>query len=166
MGHILDMPAGSKAVDASDAPSVPSDRAPQIAPRPLLLYDGECGLCARSVRFILDREKDERLQFAPLQSEVGRRTAEAHGLDPDLLSTLVLVDEQDRAHVRSSAALRAAQHLRWPWRWAPVFLVVPRFVRDGVYRFVAKNRMRWFGGADSCPLPTSEQSRRFHGFDT
>lgn len=157
MGHISDMGSGSV------EPTAHEGERPQAVPRPLLLYDGECGLCARSVRFILDRERDERMQFAALQSDVGRQAARAHGLDPNVLSTLVLIDERERAHVRSSAALRAAKGLRLPWRWAPVFLIVPRLLRDAVYRFVARNRMRWFGSADSCRLPSPEETARFHG---
>ncbi len=129
---------------------------------PLLLFDGECGLCTSSVRFILKRERTEKLRFASLQGETGRRLLLKSGRDPDELSTLVLVDEEGQVALRSTAALRvAAEHMRFPWRLAGVFRIVPRFLRDGVYRMVAKRRIRWFGTADACELPAPGQAERF-----
>lgn len=145
----------------SSAPQAAGRGPVEALPLPLLLYDGECGLCARSVRFILDRDKKKRIRFAPLQSELGRGVAASQGLDPDDLTTLVLVEEGGRVSVRSTAALRASGDLRMPWRMAKVFLIVPRFLRDGIYRWVAKHRLRFFGTADSCRLPTPEESARF-----
>lgn len=128
--------------------------------RPLLLYDGECGLCARSVQFVLARERGPHLDFAALQSEVARDAFAAHGLESDL-STVVFIDARGRAHVRSGAALRVAGMLRWPWSWAKALLIVPPFLRDGAYRFVAKRRIAWFGGAESCRLPRPGEAERF-----
>lgn len=136
-------------------------------PRPILLYDGECGLCARSVQFVLDRDSRKRLSFAALQSDIGRailarEDVRALGVDPNELSTLVLVDEHDRAAVRSTAALRVTRELRAPWPLMRAFLIVPRFIRDAVYRFVSRNRHRVPGTA-SCRLPDAETSERFVG---
>lgn len=129
-------------------------------PLPLLLYDGACGLCARSVQFVLAREREPRLRFAALQSELGGAVLARHGLEADL-STLVLVDEAGRAHVRSDAALRIAAGLRRPWSWARVLRVVPRFLRDGAYRLVARHRLALFGDASSCRLPRPGEAERF-----
>lgn len=166
MGHSRDMEPGAT-VDTAGLKQGPSEvpaqgRGPEQAlPLPLLLFDGECGLCARSVRFILDRDRKKRLRFAPLQSELGRGIVASQGLDPNDLTTLVLVEEGARVSLRSTAVLRACGDLRMPWRLAKGFLIVPRFLRDGVYRWVAKHRLRWFGTADSCRLPTPEESSRF-----
>ncbi len=131
---------------------------------PLLLFDGECGLCTSSVRFILARDRTQELRFASLQSELGRRVLEGHGLDPDELSTLVLVDRDGDVALRSTAALRVAgEHLRFPWRLAVVLRVVPRVLRDGVYRWVSRNRIRWFGTADACQMPAPGEAERFVG---
>ena len=132
-----------------------------VVPKPLLLFDGECGLCARTVRFVLARDRVGRLRFASLQSDLGRSVLVESGLDPDALSTLVLLDEEGRVWTRSDAALRVAGDLRWPWRWARVGLVVPRGVRDLVYRFVARYRISWFGTADACELPAPGVAERF-----
>ncbi|MEE2939708.1 MAG: DCC1-like thiol-disulfide oxidoreductase family protein [Planctomycetota bacterium] len=139
-----------------DAP--PNDTA--TAPRPLLLYDGECGLCARSVRFVLAKERGPELCFAALQSEVGRGVLARHGLREDL-STVVYVDAEDRVHLRSGAALRVAGELRRPWSFARALLVVPSFLRDAVYRVVARYRMTIFGGAETCRLPRPGEAERF-----
>ncbi|MEM6675306.1 MAG: DCC1-like thiol-disulfide oxidoreductase family protein [Planctomycetota bacterium] len=132
-------------------------------PRSLLLFDGECGLCTRSVRFVLDRDRVGRLRFGSLQSDLGRRVLVANGLDPDELSSLVLVDAEGRVWTRSDAALRVSGDLGWPWSWGRAFLVVPRFLRDGVYDVIARNRIRWFGTADACELPAPGAAERFVG---
>ncbi|MEC8495957.1 MAG: DCC1-like thiol-disulfide oxidoreductase family protein [Planctomycetota bacterium] len=139
-----------------DAP--PNEAAAAL--RPLLLYDGECGLCARSVRFVLAKERGPELCFAPLQSDVGRAVLARHGLDEDL-STVVYVDAEDRVHLRSGAALRVAGKLRRPWSWARAMLVVPAFLRDAVYRVIARYRMGIFGGAEACRLPRPDEAERF-----
>ena len=133
-----------------------------VAPRPLLLYDGECGLCARSVRFVLAKERGPELRFAALQSNVGRAVLARHGLGEDL-STVVYVDAEDRVHLRSGAALRVAGMLRRPWSWARAMLIVPAFLRDAVYRVIARYRMGLFGGTDTCRLPQPGEVERFLG---
>ncbi len=139
-----------------DAP--PTDAA--AASRPLLLFDGECGLCARSVRFVLAKERGPELRFAALQSDAGRAVLARHGLGEDL-STVVYVDAEDRVHLRSGAALRIAGKLRRPWSFARALLVVPAFLRDAVYRVVARYRMAIFGGAEACRLPRPGEAERF-----
>ena len=137
-----------------------------------MLFDGTCNLCDRSLQFILNHEADAELKFTALQSDAGREVlatvaspAEVERLvtgtkgtgDPD---TVVLV-EDGRLYSHSSAALRIMSHLRWPWRWGRVFVVVPRPLRDVVYRWIARNRYRWFGKAESCRVPTPELRARF-----
>lgn len=131
---------------------------------PVLLFDGVCNLCSRTVQFILDHERAPTMRFCSLQSEAGRALLAQHGMlhvvaqaDPD---TMVFI-EGGRAHDRSTGALRVAAHLKAPWRWGRVALVLPRFVRDLGYRFVARNRYRWFGKTDSCLVPTKELETRF-----
>ncbi|MEL6429425.1 MAG: DCC1-like thiol-disulfide oxidoreductase family protein [Planctomycetota bacterium] len=136
---------------------------PDVGGGPVLFYDGECGLCARSVRFVLDHERDDTLRFAPLQSELGRAVAARAGLDPDTPSTLVLLGADGEIAKKSTAALRLARHLRMPWRLVRVGLVVPPFLRNAVYDFIAKRRMKWFGGAESCALPTRAELARMLG---
>ncbi len=126
----------------------------------IILFDGVCNLCAWSVQFIIRRDAGRVFRFASLQSEVGRNITRQHGLDKSALSSFILV-ENGRAWRESDAALRVCKHLPWPWRWLPVFLLVPRVLRDPVYRLIARNRYRWFGKSDTCLMPTPEMRARF-----
>jgi predicted DCC family thiol-disulfide oxidoreductase YuxK len=129
--------------------------------RPLLLYDGECGLCDRSVQFILRRDRAGRFRFAPLQAPASRALLGELGYDPDALDSVVLVDEDGRPWRESDAAVRTLARLGYPWRAGAALRIVPRALRDAAYRFVARRRMRWFGGADACRLPAAGERQRF-----
>jgi predicted DCC family thiol-disulfide oxidoreductase YuxK len=140
---------------------------PLPGPAPILLYDGDCGFCAKSVQFVLNREgRDRSLRFATLQGAVGERARAAR---PDLVgvdSVFWVEPAPDgavrRVLVRSDAALRAMAYLGGGWRLlAALGRAVPRVVRDGVYDLVARNRLRLAGGADACLLPSPEQRARF-----
>lgn len=135
---------------------------------PIVLYDGECGLCDRFVQFTLARDSKGVFRFAALQSSIGRDLLEKHGLAEDGLAneegaapSTVVVVEGDRAWTRSGAALRVAKRLRMPWPLLYVFVIVPPFLRDAVYRFVAARRYRWFGKVDACRLPSPSTRDRF-----
>lgn len=133
-------------------------------PHPVLLFDGDCGLCARSVRFVLAHEADRRLRFAPLASDLGRAILDDAGIDPAVTDTLVLRTADGRVAIRSAAVLEVARHLRAPWRWARILRVIPRPLRDLAYRVVARHRIRVFGRPDaSCALPDPASSDRFLG---
>jgi predicted DCC family thiol-disulfide oxidoreductase YuxK len=127
---------------------------------PILLYDGVCGLCARSVRWILRHERDHELRFAPLQGETAAALRARFPEIPEQLSTVVLVDG-DRVHLRSKAFVHVAPHLRAPWRWLRAFRFVPGVVLDLFYRGVARVRYRLFGKKDACEIPAPEQRARF-----
>lgn len=131
----------------------------------VILFDGVCALCDASVTFVLARDKDARFRFAPLQSDAARELLERSGaLDRwGKLDGLILVDG-GRVHEGSTAALRIARGLSWPWTWLGALgLVVPRAFRDAAYRFVAARRYRWFGRFDACQLPRPEHRGRFLG---
>jgi predicted DCC family thiol-disulfide oxidoreductase YuxK len=126
----------------------------------VIFYDGECGLCDRLVQFVLPRDPRGWFRFAALQSEYARKALAAAGMPSDDFDTMVLI-ESGRAYVRSSAALRVLRRLRWPWPIFFPFIVVPPFVRDAVYRFIARNRHRWFARPESCGLPKPGWRERF-----
>ena len=123
---------------------------------PIVLFDGVCNLCNGAVRFILARDPRARFRFASLQSEAARRLL---GGDPPA-ETIVLI-EAGKTHTRSTAALRIARLLRFPWPLWYGWIVVPRPLRDGVYDWVARHRYRWFGRRDTCMVPTPELRDRF-----
>jgi len=126
----------------------------------VILFDGVCNMCNASVNFVIDHDPAERFRFASLQSGVGGQLAEEHGIDADEMSSMVLI-EAGKAYTRSSAVLRVCRHLRGPAKLLWPFIVVPAFLRDPVYRLIAKRRYKWFGKRDACRLPTEEDRARF-----
>lgn len=130
--------------------------------RPLVLFDGVCNLCNAAVQRMIAWDPNARLTFASLQSEAAAAALEAAGVDDPaaLPDSFVLIDDRG-VHVRSSAALRIAGWLGFPYKLAMAALMVPRPIRDAVYRFVARNRYRWFGRQDTCMMPTPDLAARF-----
>ena len=127
---------------------------------PLVLYDGTCGLCNRSVQLVLRHDRRGRFRFAALQSETGRALLARHGLPVDALDSIVLV-EDGRAFTRSRAALRIARKMDAPWPALTALRIVPTPLANLCYDFVARHRYRWFGRTDSCMLPPPEVRARF-----
>lgn len=123
-----------------------------------VLFDGVCNFCNGSVNFIIARDRDDRFRFAPLQSEYGREQVERFGLEE--LDSIVLV-EDGRAYAHSTAALRIARGLGFPWSWLAVLLYVPKFIRDPFYRLFARYRYVLFGKQDQCMIPTPEVRGKF-----
>jgi predicted DCC family thiol-disulfide oxidoreductase YuxK len=126
----------------------------------VVLFDGVCNLCNGSVRFIIARDPAAHFHFAALQSETARRllTEARHiGRLPDSVALL----QGGHVYTRSTAGLRIARRLRFPWPLLYGFTIVPRPLRDAVYDLIARNRYRWFGKRDACMLPTPELRSRF-----
>jgi len=131
---------------------------PEIGP--VVLYDGSCGLCHKSVRFILRHERDHELKFAPLQGETAAALRAQHHEIPETLESVVLVDD-GRVRLRSKAFMYTARHLRAPWRWGYGMRWLPGFLLDLGYRVIARIRHRVWGRADECDLPSPEHRARF-----
>jgi predicted DCC family thiol-disulfide oxidoreductase YuxK len=140
----------------------PARRSVPASDRPTVLFDGVCNLCHASVLFVIDRDPAGRFAFASLQSDTGRRLLAAHGRDAADLGTVVLV-EDGRCFVRSTAALRIARRLSGAWPLLYLLIAVPRPIRDAVYAWVARNRYRWFGRSDACRIPSEDLASRFIG---
>ncbi|HEX6903661.1 MAG TPA: thiol-disulfide oxidoreductase DCC family protein [Thermoanaerobaculia bacterium] len=129
---------------------------------PIVLFDGVCNLCNGSVQFILRRDPAGKFRFASLQSDLGQRLLNERGLDPKALDSVVVIDG-DRCYRESDAALRVARDLKGAWKALTVFRLIPRPVRDWLYRLIARNRYSWFGKTETCWLPTPELRGRFLG---
>ncbi len=125
-----------------------------------MLYDGLCNLCASSVAFVLRNDRQGRFRFAALQSDAGRHLLDGCPALPVDRSTAVLVVD-GRCYERSDAVLRILRLLPWPWPAFAIFRLVPRFARDGPYRFVARMRTRWFGTRDACMTSLRGYEDRF-----
>lgn len=126
----------------------------------ILLFDGVCELCDQSVQFILKRDLKGYFQFASLQSETGKTLLKQYGLDHLDLETTVLI-ENGKAYTYSTASLRVIRQLSGAWPLCYVFILIPSFIRNAIYRWVARNRYRWFGKKDTCRMPTPEERARF-----
>jgi predicted DCC family thiol-disulfide oxidoreductase YuxK len=126
----------------------------------VILFDGVCNLCNASVNWVLDLDRNAEFRFASLQSKAGAGVLRAAGFVGEIPDSVILVDE-DGVHLRSTAALRIALRLGFPWSMAVVGFVLPAFLRDAIYKIIAANRYRWFGRQESCRLPSAETAARF-----
>jgi len=129
----------------------------------VVLFDGVCNLCTWAVQFIIKHDPEGYFRFASLQSEYAQSLLRAHGVSITLdgLDDTVALVEDGRVYTHSDASLRIARHLAGPVRLVAVLIVLPRFVRDAVYRLVARSRYRVFGRQDVCWMPTPELKARF-----
>ncbi len=129
--------------------------------KPVILFDGVCNLCNHVVDFVLRHEAGPEFRFAASQSPAGRRLMEQAGISADDVSRSIYVLEDGRVDSKSTAVLRIARRLRFPWRLAYGFVVVPRPPRDWCYGLISRNRYRWFGTREVCRLPAKEERDRF-----
>ena len=132
----------------------------------VICFDGDCNLCNGFVRFVIARDPAQRFRFAPLSSAIAVRLlreagAPDAGRDADGHFGTVVLIEDGRYFARSTAVLRIARRLRFPWSLAYGLLLVPRPLRDWAYDVVARNRIRWFGEPDHCLVPGPETANRF-----
>ncbi|WP_054956505.1 thiol-disulfide oxidoreductase DCC family protein [Paenibacillus dakarensis] len=126
----------------------------------IVLIDGVCHMCQGLTKFIIKRDPDGVFRFASQQSGIGQKLLSQGGLQEDLVETVVVI-ENGIYYTKSAAALRIARHLPFPWPLLYGFIIVPRVFRDFIYKWIAKNRYRWFGKDDECMIPTPEIRRRF-----
>ena len=126
----------------------------------IILFDGVCNLCNSSVQFILKRDKNAYFQFASLQSEFGQTLLAKYNLQVDKFESIVLV-ENEKAFLYSTAALKIAKKLSGFWPLFYLFIVVPPVIRNFFYRLVAQNRYKIFGKKEECLIPKPEWKERF-----
>ena len=128
----------------------------------LILFDGVCNLCNSSVLYVIKRDKEDRFLFAPLQSEIGKDIIKAFNIDTSKTDSILLYNPKSNSlKHRSSAAMHIAKRLGFPSNLLVVFFIVPTFIRNWVYNYVAKNRYKWYGKKDACMIPTPELQSKF-----
>jgi predicted DCC family thiol-disulfide oxidoreductase YuxK len=137
---------------------------------PIILYDGVCGLCNRFVQFVLKRDHEDRFRFAALQSKFARTLLERHGLNPEVLDTVYLVFDcglpSESLLSRNDAATAVLEELGGFWRfWARLLDWLPKSFREWHYWLVARNRYRFFGKYETCPLPKEKDRHKFLGVE-
>ena len=126
----------------------------------IILFDGVCNFCNDRINFIIRHDKKDYFRFAALQSDIGKKIlADHHILQPDP-DTFILIENQ-KIYNRSSAALRIAKNLDGAWPVMYGFIIIPPFIRDIVYKIIAKNRYKWWGKKESCMIPTIEVKAKF-----
>lgn len=130
----------------------------------VILFDGTCGFCSAGMNFIIDHDKAGRFRFAASGSQAGGELLVRHGIskpgDTGGPGSVVLI-QGNRAHLHSTAVLRIAKGMGGVWSLFYAFSIIPAFVRDPVYKWVARNRRRWSKPLETCPLPTPERRARF-----
>ena len=127
----------------------------------LVLFDGVCNLCNNSVTWIIKRDNNNVFLFAPLQSEIGTKIIDKFNIDTSKTDSILLYEASGRLSIKSSAALRIASGLGWPWKIMSVFLIIPGIIRNVVYDYIARNRYKWYGKREACMIPTPELKSKF-----
>lgn len=131
-----------------------------IPPGPVLLFDGVCKLCNRLVIFIIRRDKDAKIKFAPLQSPSGVSLLKKTGLSYHDIDSMVFI-EGENFFLKSSAILHLFKVLGGGWRLFYGFIIIPEFIRDFFYNIVARHRYRIFGKRETCMIPAPDAEDRF-----
>ena len=128
----------------------------------LILFDGVCNLCNSSVLYVIKRDKKDKFLFAPLQSEIGKEIISNFNIDTQKTDSILLYNpEKNTITYKSSAALHIAKRLGFPLNVMALFIIVPPFIRNWVYDYIAKHRYRWFGKKEACMIPTPELQSKF-----
>ena len=128
--------------------------------QPLILYDGVCNLCNRWVQFVLKHDHKVQFTFAPLQGETAKRFLPGNNQLNQAPDTILLIDDNN-VYTGSDAVLRIFKRLGRGWKLLYALHIVPQFLRNGVYKFIARRRYRWFGRTESCMLPPPQWKDRF-----
>jgi predicted DCC family thiol-disulfide oxidoreductase YuxK len=126
---------------------------------PLILFDGICNLCNRTVDFILKKDRKHLFRFVPLQTEAGNKLLQKYQLPENTDSVILIMDK--RVYTESEAAIEIANLLPYPWRMAAASKVLPSTWRNHFYRWIVRNRYNWFGKKDACRIPTDEERGLF-----
>ena len=128
--------------------------------KPVILFDGVCNFCNGAVNFVLKQDKKGIFNFAALQSAAGQKLLQQYNLAMKDFDSFVLI-ENGKVFKKSTASLRVMNRLPWYWKEVQILRIVPRFLRDAIYDFIATNRYRWFGKKEQCMIPTPEIRSRF-----
>jgi predicted DCC family thiol-disulfide oxidoreductase YuxK len=128
----------------------------------ILIFDGLCNLCNGSVNFILKRDKEGKIKFASLQSEIGIELTTKYNIDTNIVDSIILI-KNNEVFVKSSAVLEILKDMPIGWRVFRIGIILPKFIRDWMYDVIAKYRYRIFGKKDECSIPPKNVQDRFLG---
>ncbi len=128
---------------------------------PVILFDGVCNLCNSSVQFVIKHDKKRMFRFASLQSHFGQQVLQQFQIQTNNFNSFIVL-ENNRIYTKSTAAFKVIKQLNGLWKLLYVFIIVPSFIRNAVYSFIANNRYKWFGKKESCWIPTAELKELFY----
>jgi len=128
--------------------------------QPIILFDGVCNFCNGAVNFTIKRDKQKQIRFAALQSEAGRQLVQQYGLPDDDMRSFLFI-ENSKVYNRSTAALKVCMYLKGLGPLCYGLIVIPAFIRNGIYDWIARNRYKWFGERHECMVPTPDVRARF-----
>ena len=127
----------------------------------LILFDGVCNLCNASVQYVVKHDKMDVFMFTALQSQSGQQIIKEYNIDTNKVDSILLYAPKEGITHKSTAALKIAFQLGFPNNLLCVFFIIPPFIRNWVYDYIAKNRYKWYGKKESCMIPTQELKSKF-----
>lgn len=127
----------------------------------LILFDGVCNLCNSSVQYVIKHDKNNVFMFTALQSDLGKRIISKFQINTNKTDSILLYNPKKGIDYKSTAALKIAHQLGFPNNLLSVFFIVPTFIRNWVYNYIAKNRYKWYGKKDACVIPTPDLKSKF-----
>lgn len=127
---------------------------------PTIIFDGVCNMCNKWVDFLIRIDKKSVFKFTANQHDTGKKLLAGREFPEGGVDTIFLY-EKGKLYTRSTAVLRVARHLPFPWFFSYSLLIFPRFLRDWFYNWIAGNRYKWFGKKNTCRLPSPEEQARF-----
>ena len=131
-----------------------------INDKKIIRFEGVCNLCNGAVTYIIKRDKKNIFKFAALQSEIGQELISKFNIDTLKVDSIILIDGE-KNYEKSTAALHIAKHLSGTYHLLFGFMIVPKFLRNAIYDYIARNRYKWFGKKESCMIPTPELKSKF-----
>lgn len=126
----------------------------------VIIFDGLCNLCNNKINFVIRNDKKDYFRFTPLQSEIGKKQLAKHHIHQHDFDTFFLI-ENNKIYSRSTAALLITKKMDNLWPMLFVFIIIPPFIRNSIYRFIAKNRYKWWGKRDTCAVPDGVNLEKF-----
>lgn len=134
----------------------------QLPPnKKLILFDGICNLCNASIQYVIKHDKKNVFMFTALQSEAGQQIIKKYNIDTNKVDSVLLYTPKNGIDSKSTAALKIANDLGFPQSIMTVFFIIPPFIRNWVYDYIAKHRYKWHGKKESCMIPSPELKSRF-----
>lgn len=127
----------------------------------LVLFDGICNLCEDSVQFIIKNDKENIFLFTTLQGETAKGLIDNFKINTEKVDSILLYTADNKIFSKSTAALKIASKLKFPINLLRIFLIIPKFIRDYIYSFIAKNRYQWYGKKEACMIPTKKLQAKF-----